>query len=100
MLGAHADKAELRPLVYPVVQLGLGAARLVPTPRYFPLRLRLGRALNRCVLGAIRMKGIRLYCMTLRVRAPSQIRYGCGWRAHHTGQRTGEGDVRAEGRQE
>ena len=47
VLGAHSDKAELRPLVYPLTQLLLGAARLVPTPRFFPLRLRLIRALNR-----------------------------------------------------
>lgn len=31
---------ELKPLVYPVVQLLLGVAGLVPSPRYFPLRLR------------------------------------------------------------
>ena len=47
MLAAHADSAELRPLVYPVAQLLMGAARLVPTPAYFPLRLRCVRALNR-----------------------------------------------------
>jgi len=33
--------------VYPLVQLLLGTARLVPTPRFFPLRLRLVRALVR-----------------------------------------------------
>ena len=32
--------------MYPVVQLLLGSVRLVPSPRYFPLRLRLVRALN------------------------------------------------------
>ena len=47
VLSAHADSDELRPLVYPVVQLLLGTARLVPTPSYFPLRLRCARALNR-----------------------------------------------------
>lgn len=47
VLGGHADKPELRPLVYPLAQLLLGAAKLVPTPRYFPLRLRLVRATNR-----------------------------------------------------
>ena len=47
VLAAHADSTELRPLVYPTVQLLLGAARLVPTPAYFPLRLRCARALNR-----------------------------------------------------
>lgn len=36
---------ELRPLVYPVVQLLSGTVRLVPTQRYFPLRLRCVRAL-------------------------------------------------------
>ncbi|KAG1661708.1 hypothetical protein FOA52_002044 [Chlamydomonas sp. UWO 241] len=46
ILGAHADKAELRPLVYPLAQLLLGSARLVPTPRFFPLRLRVIRALS------------------------------------------------------
>ena len=40
VLAAHADDPELRPLIYPVAQLLLGAARLVPTPGYFPLRLR------------------------------------------------------------
>ena len=50
VLGAHSDKTELKPLVYPLTQLMLGAARLVPTPRFFPLRLRLIRALNRCDL--------------------------------------------------
>ena len=43
---------ELRPLIYPLVQLLLGAARLVPTPRYFPLRLRLMSALNRLAAAA------------------------------------------------
>ena len=40
VLAAHADDPELRPLIYPVAQLLLGAARLVPTPGDFPLRLR------------------------------------------------------------
>lgn len=38
---------ELRALVYPLVQVLLGAARLVPAPRYFPLRLRIAAALHR-----------------------------------------------------
>ncbi|DBA84942.1 TPA: hypothetical protein ACH3X2_005684 [Trebouxia sp. C0005] len=45
VLAAHADKQELRPLVYPLTQVLLGTVRLVPTPRYFPLRLRCIRAL-------------------------------------------------------
>ena len=36
---------ELRSLAYPVAQLLMGALRLVPTPGFFPLRLRLARAL-------------------------------------------------------
>ena len=36
---------ELRPLVYPLVQVLVGAVRLLPSPRYFPLHLRLLRAL-------------------------------------------------------
>ena len=48
VLGAHSERPELRPLVHPTTQLIIGAARLVPTPRYFPLRLRLVRTLNRC----------------------------------------------------
>lgn len=40
-----AGLQELRPLVYPLAQVLLGTVRLVPTPRYFPLRLRCLRAL-------------------------------------------------------
>jgi Noc2p family len=39
-------RQELRALVYPLAQVLLGAARLVPAPRYFPLRLRLVRTLH------------------------------------------------------
>ena len=44
--GGGRDGA-LQPLVYPLTQLLLGAARLVPTSRYFPLRLHLAQTLNR-----------------------------------------------------
>jgi nucleolar complex protein 2 len=37
----------LRPLIYPVVQITIGAMRLIPTPQYFPLRFHLIRALLR-----------------------------------------------------
>ncbi|KAF3002635.1 Nucleolar Complex 2 protein [Curvularia kusanoi] len=37
----------LRPLIYPVVQLTLGALRLIPTAQYFPLRFQLVRSLLR-----------------------------------------------------
>lgn len=47
VLAAAAPQGTLQPLVYPTTQLLLGAARLVPTPRYFPIRLRLVRAINK-----------------------------------------------------
>jgi nucleolar complex protein 2 len=37
---------DLRPLVYPLTQLITATARLVPTARYFPLRLQCVRMLN------------------------------------------------------
>lgn len=37
----------LRPLIYPVTQITLGAMRLIPTAQYFPLRFQLVRALLR-----------------------------------------------------
>ena len=49
VLSAHArsEDAPLRPLVYPLAQVALGAARLLPSARYAPLRLRLVALLNR-----------------------------------------------------
>ncbi|KAF1926211.1 Noc2-domain-containing protein [Didymella exigua CBS 183.55] len=45
---AESGKASpLRPLIYPVVQLTLGAMRLIPTAQYFPLRFQLIRSLLR-----------------------------------------------------
>ena len=37
----------LHPLIYPLVQITLGALRLIPTPTYFPLRFHLARSLLR-----------------------------------------------------
>lgn len=37
----------LHPLIYPLVQVTLGALRLIPTPTYFPLRFHLIRSLLR-----------------------------------------------------
>ncbi|KAJ5523778.1 hypothetical protein N7494_010428 [Penicillium frequentans] len=40
-------QSALRPLIYPVVQITLGAMRLIPTAQYFPLRFQMARALLR-----------------------------------------------------
>jgi nucleolar complex protein 2 len=40
-------QSALRPLIYPVVQVTLGAMRLIPTSQYFPLRFQLVRSLLR-----------------------------------------------------
>lgn len=59
VLAAHCDtlteaekgaQSPLRPLVYPVVQVTLGAMRLIPTATYFPLRFQLIRSLLRISL--------------------------------------------------
>ncbi|XP_010536116.1 PREDICTED: nucleolar complex protein 2 homolog [Tarenaya hassleriana] len=44
---ASSLQSELRPVAYPLAQVISGVARLVPTARYFPLRLRCVRMLNR-----------------------------------------------------
>ncbi|KAF2401579.1 Noc2-domain-containing protein [Trichodelitschia bisporula] len=43
-------QSPLRPLIYPTVQVTLGAMRLIPTAQYFPLRFQLARALCRLSL--------------------------------------------------
>ncbi|KAL3609104.1 hypothetical protein D5086_000124 [Populus alba] len=43
----YSSEADLRPLAYPLTQIISGVARLVPTARYLPLRLRCVRMLNR-----------------------------------------------------
>ncbi|KAF2868798.1 Noc2p family-domain-containing protein [Massariosphaeria phaeospora] len=40
-------ESPLRPLIYPIVQVTLGAMRLIPTAPYFPLRFQLVRSLIR-----------------------------------------------------
>ncbi|KAA8575151.1 hypothetical protein MFRU_002g02640 [Monilinia fructicola] len=40
-------ESQLRPLIYPTVQVTLGAMRLIPTSTYFPLRFHLIRSLLR-----------------------------------------------------
>ncbi|KAI9759307.1 MAG: Nucleolar Complex 2 protein [Chaenotheca gracillima] len=48
---AEAGKdSALRPLIYPAVQIALGAMRLIPTAQYFPLRFQLVRSLLRISL--------------------------------------------------
>ncbi|XP_048324867.2 nucleolar complex-associated protein 2 [Ziziphus jujuba] len=44
---AYGSEADFRPLAYPLTQIITGVARLLPTARYFPLRLRCARMLNR-----------------------------------------------------
>ncbi|XP_067008796.2 nucleolar complex protein 2 isoform X2 [Anabrus simplex] len=38
VLGATANKPQLEPLIYPVVQVVIGTIKLIPTAQYFPLR--------------------------------------------------------------
>lgn len=48
LVEAQAGKqSALRPLIYPVVQIAIGAMRLIPTAQYFPLRFQVTRALLR-----------------------------------------------------
>ena len=43
----RSSDSPLHPLIYPLVQITLGALRLIPTPTYFPLRFHLTRSLLR-----------------------------------------------------
>ncbi|POS88260.1 hypothetical protein EPUL_000991 [Erysiphe pulchra] len=43
----NGKESDLRPLIYPTVQITLGALRLIPTAMYFPLRFHLIRSLLR-----------------------------------------------------
>ncbi|XP_010274938.1 PREDICTED: nucleolar complex protein 2 homolog [Nelumbo nucifera] len=44
---AYSSEADFRPLAYPLTQIISGVARLLPSARYFPLRLKCVRMLNR-----------------------------------------------------
>ncbi|KAG7033357.1 Nucleolar complex protein 2-like protein, partial [Cucurbita argyrosperma subsp. argyrosperma] len=44
---AYGSEIDFKPLAYPLTQIISGVARLVPTARYFPLRLRCIKMLNR-----------------------------------------------------
>ena len=44
---AYSSQSELRSVAYPLAQIISGVARLVPTARYIPLRLRCVSMLNR-----------------------------------------------------
>ncbi|TAQ86598.1 hypothetical protein B7494_g5074 [Chlorociboria aeruginascens] len=44
---SSGKESQLRPLIYPLVQVTLGAMRLIPTSTYFPLRFHLMRSLLR-----------------------------------------------------
>ncbi|KAF2163763.1 hypothetical protein M409DRAFT_25947 [Zasmidium cellare ATCC 36951] len=52
VLAAHCTESTspLRPLIYPLTQVTLGALRLIPTATYFPLRFQLIRSLLRVSL--------------------------------------------------
>ncbi|ERF73397.1 hypothetical protein EPUS_08540 [Endocarpon pusillum Z07020] len=43
----NGKESQLRPLIYPIVQITLGVMRLIPTSTYFPLRFQLVRSLLR-----------------------------------------------------
>lgn len=43
----NGNTSQLRQLIYPLVQITLGAIRLIPTPQFFPLRFYLIRSLLR-----------------------------------------------------
>lgn len=49
VLASQGAEGDLQPLVHPLVQVMLGAARLIPSPRFFPIRLRLYHALHHLV---------------------------------------------------
>ncbi|KAH7439635.1 hypothetical protein KP509_04G069800 [Ceratopteris richardii] len=46
VLSTYADRKDLQPLGYPLTQILTGVAQLVPTARYFPLRIHCVQLLN------------------------------------------------------
>ncbi|KAK8965622.1 hypothetical protein KSP40_PGU021137 [Platanthera guangdongensis] len=51
VISTYSSEADFGPLAYPLSQIIYGVATLVPTARYFPLRLRCIRMMN-CIAGA------------------------------------------------
>lgn len=51
IVSTYSAEADFGPLAYPLTQIISGVATLVPTARYFPLRLRCIRMMN-CIAGA------------------------------------------------
>merc|ERR1711963_1272935 len=46
LVGHPGSREAMAPLVYPLVQVVLGACRLVPTPKYYPLRFHCAKILR------------------------------------------------------
>jgi len=46
LLGHTGSSEAMKPLIYPLVQVVIGAAKLVPTPKYYPLRFHCARILR------------------------------------------------------
>lgn len=45
LLGHTGSSEAMKPLIYPLVQVVIGAAKLVPTPKYYPLRFHCAKIL-------------------------------------------------------
>jgi len=46
LLGHTGSSEAMKPLIYPLVQVVIGAAKLVPTPKYYPLRFHCAKILR------------------------------------------------------
>lgn len=62
---AYSSEADLSPLAYPLTQIISGVARLVPTARYFPLRLRCARMLNRIATSTATFIPVALFLLDM-----------------------------------